>query len=485
MAEHYGYFNGIEYGESFVALVNKILVKNGVFDDGLIVSASSGMTVKVAEGAAIINGFIYYNDTPMDLVIPTADATLPRIDSIILRWNIPNRTMNLMVVSGSAQSNPSAPALVRDGTYYDIQIATIRVNAGVASITTADITDTRPDESVCGITSGYNGIDIDELMKQYTAEFNNWFDQIKGQLSEDAAGNLQNQINELNEDIPSPINQLLNPCFEVNQRKNTIYAEPDYTFDRWWGNGNGVITRSANTAPTASAYMLDIVTNTLVSSSGFVLSQRIEEFDSKLVGKTVSYSIWMMADTPTELSIYIGGTAVTCNVTTSWQEFKGTITVDSTTESLKKGFQVYCAGSGATLHISSPQLVFGGYSGGFQPRPYSEELTMCQRYFFAADRHHCTGAFVNADGTKIVVGIPTPATMRTLTPSVKETTGTANIRANGSVYTNVSLTNPNPTGYRGTVMMAEFNCSGLTTQKNQPAAVSIMSTLSIDAEIYD
>lgn len=283
----------------------------------------------------------------------------------------------------------------------------------------------------------------------------------------------------------SPVNQLLNPCFEVNQRKNTIYAEPDYTFDRWWGNGNGVITRSANTAPTASAYMLDIVTNTLVSSSGFVLSQRIEEFDSKLVGKTVSYSIWMMADTPTELSIYIGGTAVTCNVTTSWQEFKGTITVDSTTESLKKGFQVYCAGSGATLHISSPQLVFGGYSGGFQPRPYSEELAMCQRYFFAADHHHCTGAFVNADGTKIVVGIPTPATMRTLTPSVKETTGTANIRANGSVYTNVSMTNPNPTGYRGTVMMAEFNCSGLTTQKNQPAAVSIMSTLSIDAEIYD
>lgn len=201
MAEHYGYFNGIEYGESFVALVNKILVKNGVFDDGLIVSALSGMTVQVAEGAAIIDGFIYCNDTPMDLVIPTADATLPRIDSVMLRWDIQNRTMNLMIVTGTAQSNPSAPAPVRDGTYYDLQIATVQVNAGVASITAANITDTRPNENVCGITSGYNGVDIDALMTQYTAEFNGWFEQIKGQLSTDAAGNLQNQLDDIWEKI--------------------------------------------------------------------------------------------------------------------------------------------------------------------------------------------------------------------------------------------------------------------------------------------
>lgn len=197
MAEYYGYFNGIEYDEEFVALVNRILVKNGVFDDGLIVSASEGMTVKAAIGAAIVNGFIYYNDSPLSLAIPTANASLPRMDSIMLRWNIPARKMNLLLLEGTPQSNPSPPIPIRNGTYYDMQIAVIRVNAGVASITAANITDTRPDEVVCGITSGYNSVDIDAMMTQYRAEFNDWFDRIKDQLDTDAAGNLQNQIDAL------------------------------------------------------------------------------------------------------------------------------------------------------------------------------------------------------------------------------------------------------------------------------------------------
>lgn len=197
MAEYYGYFNGLEYDEDFVSLVNSILVQNGVFGDGLMVSANSGMTVNASQGAAIINGFIYYNDSALPLTIQTANATLPRIDSIMLRWDIPNSTMNLIVVTGTAQSNPTAPSPTRNGTYYDMQIATVYVGAGVESISSANITDTRPNSDVCGITSGYNSVDIDLLMTQYTAQFNDWFEQIKGQLSTDAAGNLQNQINEL------------------------------------------------------------------------------------------------------------------------------------------------------------------------------------------------------------------------------------------------------------------------------------------------
>ena len=75
MAEYYGYFNGLEYDEDFVALVNKILVNNGVFDNGLMVSANSGMTVEIAAGAAIMNGFLYYNDAPKALTLETANAS--------------------------------------------------------------------------------------------------------------------------------------------------------------------------------------------------------------------------------------------------------------------------------------------------------------------------------------------------------------------------------------------------------------------------
>ena len=37
------------------------------------------------------------------------------------------------------------------------------------------------------------------MQREYTAEFNAWFENIKNQLGEDAAGNLQNQCNELND----------------------------------------------------------------------------------------------------------------------------------------------------------------------------------------------------------------------------------------------------------------------------------------------
>lgn len=231
MAEYYGYFNGLEYDENFVALVNRILVKNGVFDDGLMVSALNGMIVEAAVGAAIIDGFIYYNDAPKNLTIATANASLPRTDSIMLRWNIPNKAMNLIVVTGTAQSNPTAPAPVRNGTYYDFQIATVRVNAGVASITQANITDTRPNENVCGITSGYNSVDIDAMMAQYNAEFDEWFEQMKGQLSTDAAGNLQNQIN----NIPN----LLYPVGSIYLSVNNVNPGTLFPGLTWvsWGTG--------------------------------------------------------------------------------------------------------------------------------------------------------------------------------------------------------------------------------------------------------
>lgn len=231
MAEYYGYFNGLEYDEKFVALVNSILVKNGVFDDGLMVSVNSGITVDVASGSAIIDGFIYHNDSPKALTLETANASLPRIDSIMLRWNISGRTMNAVVVTGTPQSNPSAPAPVRNSTTYDFQLATVQINAGVDSITAANITDTRPDDMVCGITSGYNSVDIDAMMTQYNAQFDEWFNQIKGQLSEDAAGNLQNQINTINTELNGMVDKIY-PVGSVYTSVNNV--NPSSLFGGTW-----------------------------------------------------------------------------------------------------------------------------------------------------------------------------------------------------------------------------------------------------------
>ena len=422
MAEYYGYFNGVEYDEEFVALVNSILVQNGVFGNGLIVSAGSGMTVNAAQGAAIVNGFIYYNDSSMPLTIATANASLPRIDSIMLRWNIPNRTMNLTVVTGTAQLNPSAPAPVRDGTYYDMQIATVYVGAGVASITAANITDTRPNSTVCGITSGYNSVDIDAMMAQYTAQFNDWFDQMKGQLTTDAAGNLQSQIDETNSNLqelqnkvnPSgqetgsvPIwngseftagapltsitqqNLLINSDFAINQRGQSSYSTVNqYTYDRWFLASAKSVTRQTNTCPDFSAqYMLNI---SVKNNSANSFCQPMENFSDRFVGKTVTVSLYVKAATNGTLLCGFGNSNIkTINATTSWQKVMFTIPSVSAWPSgtwYLNGFYLKTppgetSGAIGNYSITGVQVVYGKYTGQYIPPDPATELVKCQRFY--------------------------------------------------------------------------------------------------------
>ena len=435
MAEYYGYFNGLEYDEDFVALVNKILVNNGVFDNGLMVSANSGMTVEIAAGAAIMNGFLYYNDAPKALTLETANASLPRIDSIMLRWNISGRTMNAIVVTGTAQSNPVAPAPVRNSTTFDFQLATVRVNSGVTSITAANITDTRPDRSVCGITSGYNSVDIDAMMTQYTAEFNDWFEEMKGQLTEDAAGNLQTQIDAITNSRSQPNglatlnssgklaqmptaadvgavpvsrtvngkalsgnitltaadvgaalpNLLVNPDFAINQRGKESYtaSSTQYTYDRWLA-AYATVTREANTSPAPVLYMAKCVfQNTKWPNFG----QTLENY-SQYVGKTLTVRFWIKGLAGTNaVSLFVGDTLYSLPLTGNWQEVIHTFNpvAEGTASFSRKGIllQSFTASpaAGTGFYLAAPQVCVGAYAGDYAPPNPAEELAKCQRYY--------------------------------------------------------------------------------------------------------
>lgn len=199
---------------------------NGVFIDPLSefqVMEVSGMKVSVKPGHANIQGVFAYEDKDTELAIEAADSK-DRIDRIVLRLNdnIANRNVSLIVVKGTAADSPQAPALTRNSSIYDLGIATVYVNASASNITQAKITDTRADTSVCGFVSGavkqadsdtlYLQIksDLKEFKEQEEASFstwseeqktafNEWFELIQGQLGTDPAGQLQNQINQINQ----------------------------------------------------------------------------------------------------------------------------------------------------------------------------------------------------------------------------------------------------------------------------------------------
>lgn len=226
MSERSGYFPYVagdpnsEYGSSFIAALHAALIKSGVHNGELGVTADgSAMTVTLPAGRAWINGYFYRNDAPITLTIDNADGVLNRKDIIVLRWDVNNRSITAQVVKGSVASDAVAPVIIRTVEQYDLKLAEISIPAGTTAITQALITDFRLNTDVCGIVTGlitqvdtttfYNQIAADLAAFKSDSEsgfstwsaaqqatFNTWLDGIKDALDGDTAGNLLNQINQ-------------------------------------------------------------------------------------------------------------------------------------------------------------------------------------------------------------------------------------------------------------------------------------------------
>lgn len=156
-----------EYFASFIG--------NGIFpvpSNGLQVEASEGMQIVIHTGKAWINGYFYFNTADLNTTLGTADGVLNRIDRIVLRWDLTERSITVRVKPSSASASPTAPTLQRDADAYEIALADVYVRAGSTAVLQSDITDQRFDSSLCGIVTGtVEQIDASVI----TAQFNNFF----------------------------------------------------------------------------------------------------------------------------------------------------------------------------------------------------------------------------------------------------------------------------------------------------------------------
>ena len=223
-------------------------IGNGVFPkpaDGLQVLADEGMNIVVKAGFGFINGYAFRNTGDHVITVGMADGSQGRIDRVVLRWDLVNRIMQLDIKQGTVSSDPVAPALTRTADIYELALADISVTKGLTTITQSHITDQRTNVDLCGIVEGtVSQIDWEQLtlqlntfMSEYTQRisddyaaytddietyeanfkagveaweaneqelFTAWFEAIRGQLDEDAAGHLQNQIDYLKSQVGIP-----------------------------------------------------------------------------------------------------------------------------------------------------------------------------------------------------------------------------------------------------------------------------------------
>lgn len=204
MAERYGFFNAVETSggvydrtynaEDFASYFSKF-IGNGVFvnpTDGLKVSIQSGLKVTVKAGSAYIDGYYYELTENKTLTIPVNSSSYVQEDSIVIRLDKVNRKISIELKQNDV-------SVSRTSTVNELQLATIRKPIGASILVQSDVTDMRPYNEVCGFVTGVvQQISTSDLFSQFTVMFNEWFDGIKGRLSEDVATSLQTQVDSIN-----------------------------------------------------------------------------------------------------------------------------------------------------------------------------------------------------------------------------------------------------------------------------------------------
>lgn len=227
----------------------------GVFQGDLQVIANDDMTVTIGTGYAwvpiegdTIKRLKHFKQ-PTIKDIETASGTLDRIDTIVVRRNDTDRDITIEYVKGGLSSEPESTPPTRAGAIYELILCKIKIPAGTVRITQDMIEDSRRDPDLCGyvaatikeidfkqITAQFDAFfknyegkvedrfeayndyiallqqqgdneyrDLLELFKKWTEAyqetFETWFQKMKDQLSEDAAGNLQNEVDETDESV--------------------------------------------------------------------------------------------------------------------------------------------------------------------------------------------------------------------------------------------------------------------------------------------
>lgn len=204
----------------------------GVFNGELQVVSDGGMAIVVDPGYCNINGKVRCFESENHFTLATASGLYDRVDTVVIERNDVDREITMKVVQGGSDGQPVAP--VREFGVYQLVLAQIYVGAGVTAITQANITDTRTDPDICGyVAATVTEIDFEQIMLQWNTFFNEWFDNIKGQLDTDVAGHLQNEIDELTE-------QEFNHYYELCNR-NTQYIKEKGKIIGWTSEGDGVV----------------------------------------------------------------------------------------------------------------------------------------------------------------------------------------------------------------------------------------------------
>lgn len=216
MAEYSGFFNALEqsdgsydrtYDASAFAAYFAKFISNGVYGgdgsaDLKVTAGPAGRSVVIKVGSAFIDGYWFTMDETKTVAIPANTGSQAVQNAVCLRLDKSNRNVTIQTKTGSMLP-------IDNGTIHELVLAVVTVPVAATAISEDMIEDKRPLSEYCGFVMGVvDQINIDEIYTQFKAQWETWFNGIKGTLSEDAATNLYNMITSVQSDIGKIKNEL-------------------------------------------------------------------------------------------------------------------------------------------------------------------------------------------------------------------------------------------------------------------------------------
>ena len=169
--------NNIQYTAEDAELYNSTRT-SGVFADDSFNYSVTGAdnTIVIGTGIAWIknrefSGKVVAQKESLSLNLGLSNANYPRIDAVVIKFNANSNSTEIIVKKGTASSRPSAPAVVRTESVYELHLYHVRRNAGELSVSPSSITDLRGNDEYCGImTDGVTKIDKTLTKDGYVAD---------------------------------------------------------------------------------------------------------------------------------------------------------------------------------------------------------------------------------------------------------------------------------------------------------------------------
>lgn len=188
MAEEFMMFDSVDNDREVTAadfakyyheiLTNGVFYRNGL--PSLKVTKTTGLNTSVEIGAAFVEGYMYRNTAPIELLHAAGNPSYPRIDRVVVRLDrtIQNRDIRVFIKEGVPATTPQPPVLQRDDFVYELSLSQVRVNPGGSTI--VSVTDERMNQSLCGVVSSL----IEVPTSVFLDEWNVFFNAINGSITQ-------------------------------------------------------------------------------------------------------------------------------------------------------------------------------------------------------------------------------------------------------------------------------------------------------------